>query len=74
MTGVQTCALPILLHKEDGSKLILEVQKHLGEDMVRTIAMDSTEGLVRGMEVTDTESPILMPVGENIRGDRKSVV
>jgi len=62
------------LIRDDGSKLILEVQKHLGEDMVRTIAMDSTEGLVRGMEVTDTGSPIKMPVGENIRGRLFNVV
>ena len=42
------------LTKENGEKLVLEVQQHLGEDSVRTIAMDGTEGLVRGMEVTDT--------------------
>ncbi len=62
------------INKEDGSKLILETQKHLGEKMVRTIAMDSTEGLVRGMTVTDTGEPIKMPVGEGIKGRLLNVV
>src|SRR5690348_936885 len=56
------------LQKEDGSKLVLEVQQHLGEDSVRCIAMDGTEGLKRGIEVIDTGSPILMPTGEAING------
>jgi len=51
-----------------GEKLILEVQQHLGEDSVRAIAMDGTEGLVRGMEVTDSGKPISMPIGEDIYG------
>jgi F-type H+-transporting ATPase subunit beta len=51
------------LTREDGSKLVLEVQQHLGEDSVRCIAMDGTEGLKRGIEVVDTGSPILMPTG-----------
>jgi cyanophycinase-like exopeptidase len=42
------------IKRPDGSTLVLEVQQHLGEDSVRTIAMDGTEGLVRGMEVVDT--------------------
>ncbi|MCH8473942.1 MAG: F0F1 ATP synthase subunit beta [Opitutales bacterium] len=46
----------------------LEVQQHLGEGMVRTIAMSSTEGLVRGQEVTDTGAPISVPVGEGVLG------
>lgn len=54
--------------REDGSTLVLECQQHLGEDSVRTIAMDSTDGLLRGMPVTDTGQPIRMPVGNNIRG------
>ena len=54
--------------RENGEKLVLEVQQHLGEDSVRTIAMDGTEGLVRGMTVTDTGIAIAMPVGENIYG------
>ena len=54
--------------KTDGTKIVLEVQQHLGEDRVRTVAMDGTEGLVRGSVVTDTGSPIQMPIGEDIKG------
>ena len=54
--------------RENGDKLILEVQQHLGEDSVRTVAMDSTEGLVRGMAVVDLGSQIIMPVGDAIKG------
>src|SRR3954453_7628584 len=43
--------------------IVLEVQQHLGDDRVRAVAMDSTDGLARGMEVTDTGSPITVPVG-----------
>ncbi len=56
------------LKRETGEKLVLEVQQHLGEDSVRTIAMDGTEGLVRGMEVVDTGKAIAMPTGEGIKG------
>jgi F-type H+-transporting ATPase subunit beta len=56
------------LKRENGDTLVLEVQQHLGEDSVRTIAMDGTEGLMRGMEVTDTGIPIAMPVGDAIKG------
>ena len=54
--------------KANGDKLILEVQQHLGEDSVRTIAMEGTEGLVRGIPVVDTGKPIAMPVGPDING------
>ncbi len=47
----------------NGSKLIMEVAQHLGESSVRCIAMDISEGLVRGQEVTDTGGPISVPVG-----------
>src|SRR5258707_15836241 len=50
------------------TKLTLEVQQHLGESWVRTIAMSSTEGLKRGMSVNDTGGPITVPVGEGVRG------
>ncbi|HAE35368.1 MAG TPA: F0F1 ATP synthase subunit beta, partial [Bacteroidetes bacterium] len=60
--------------RENGEKLILEVQQHLGEDSVRTIAMDSTDGLVRGMEVVDTGDNISMPTGDAIRGRLFNVV
>jgi hypothetical protein len=45
------------IQRENGDTLVLEVQNHLGEDSVRTIAMDGTEGLTRGVDVTDTGSP-----------------
>jgi F-type H+-transporting ATPase subunit beta len=60
--------------KENGQKIVLECQQHLGEDRVRTIAMDSTDGLVRGMDVIDTASPIKMPIGEGIKGRLFNVV
>jgi len=50
------------------NRLVLEVAQHLGENTVRTIAMDSSEGLVRGQDVTDTGSPIMVPVGEETLG------
>ena len=50
------------------TKLTLEVQQHLGDNWVRAIAMSSTEGLKRGLEATDTGSPISMPVGEGVMG------
>src|SRR4051812_40532266 len=60
--------------REGGQKLILEVQKHIGEDMVRTIAMDSTDGVFRGMEVVATGSPIKMPTGAKVKGRLFNVV
>jgi F-type H+-transporting ATPase subunit beta len=60
--------------KDNGQKIILEVQQHLGEDRVRAIAMDSTDGLLRGMKVLDTEAAIKMPVGEGIKGRVFNVV
>src|SRR6201996_7819898 len=60
--------------KENGQKIVLEVQQHLGEDRVRAIAMDSTDGLLRGMPVLDTESAIRMPVGDDIKGRVFNVV
>ena len=54
--------------------LVLEVQRHLGEDSVRAIAMDSTDGLRRGQQVTDTGRPIAMPVGDKIKGRLFNVV
>ena len=56
------------LKRENGDTLVLEVQQHLGEDSVRTIAMDGTEGLVRGTVVIDTGKAIAMPVGDDIKG------
>src|ERR1700760_4640710 len=48
----------------NGNRLVLEVAQHLGENSVRCIAMDVSEGLTRGQSVTDTGQPILVPVGE----------
>ena len=60
--------------KENGQKVVLECQQHLGEDRVRTIAMEGTEGLTRGMEVVDTGAAITMPIGEDIKGRLFNVV
>src|ERR1700744_2654612 len=56
------------IKRENGDTLVLEVQTHLGEDSVRTIAMDGTEGLTRGANVVDTGAPIKMPAREEIKG------
>ncbi|MGA1195714.1 MAG: F0F1 ATP synthase subunit beta [Candidatus Latescibacterota bacterium] len=55
-------------------RLVLEVQQHLGENMVRCVAMDSTDGLVRGAKVVDTGAPIMVPVGENVLGRLLNVI
>ena len=55
-------------------RLVLEVAQHLGENTVRTIAMDSTEGLVRGTDVTDTGNPIMVPVGDETLGRILNVI
>ncbi len=60
--------------KNNGKKLVLEVAQHLGEGIVRTIAMDVTEGLVRGEEVLDTGAPISVPVGPEVLGRIVNVV
>ena len=60
--------------KSDGTKVILECQKHIGEDCVRTVAMDSTDGLTRGMEATPLGSPITMPTGDKVKGRLFNVV
>jgi F-type H+-transporting ATPase subunit beta len=57
-----------------GNRLVLEVAQHLGENTVRTIAMDSTEGLVRGQEVVDTGAPISVPVGDETLGRIMNVI
>ena len=66
----------VVITRKDGSKLTVEVSQHLGDDTVRCIAMDSTDGLVRGMEAVSTGAPITVPVGEitlgrifNVLGD-----
>ena len=60
--------LDALVVQREGGKLILETQKHIGEDTVRAIAMEATEGLSRGMAVEATGTGITMPTGEGIKG------
>src|SRR5688572_21697769 len=71
-------SLPAILNSlettNNGSRLVLEVAQHLGENAVRTIAMDTTEGLVRGAEVTDTGAPISVPVGDETLGRIMNVI
>ncbi|MEP0451619.1 MAG: F0F1 ATP synthase subunit beta, partial [Roseibium sp.] len=70
--------LPLILNAleadNQGTRLVLEVAQHLGENTVRTIAMDSTEGLVRGQEVVDTGSAIEVPVGDGTLGRIMNVI
>ncbi len=56
------------IKRKDMTDLVLEVQMHLGENKVRTVAMDSTDGLVRNQKVADTGEPIMVPVGEKVLG------
>jgi len=60
--------------RENGEILVVETEQHIGENTVRTIAMDSTDGLRRGLEVRTTGSPIKMPVGEHVRGRLLNVI
>lgn len=64
----------LYVKRPNGDIVILECQKHMGEDSVRTVAMDSTEGLTRGMEVIDKGETITMPVGDCIKGRLFNVV
>ena len=58
----------------DGRKIVIEVQQHIGEDTVRCVAMDNTDGLKRGLEVKSLEAPISMPIGEQIKGRMMNVI
>ncbi len=60
--------------RPDGTRVVLETQQHVGDDTVRAVSMDSTDGLQRGQEVTATGSPIKMPTGEGIRGRLFNVI
>ncbi len=60
--------------REDGSTLVAEVQQHIGEDTVRAVAMDNTDGLKRGLEVIQTGGPITMPGGRQIKGRMMNVI
>src|SRR5215813_11229364 len=71
-------SLPAILNaletKNQGNRLVLEVAQHLGESTVRAVAMDTSEGLVRGQEVVDTGQPIAVPVGDGTLGRIINVV
>lgn len=74
-----TEALPAIYNaleitRTDGTRLVVEVQQHLGDKVVRTVAMSSTDGLMRGMEAKDTGAPITVPVGEGTLGRIMNVV
>ena len=62
------------IKRPNGKILVVEVQQHIGENTVRTVAMDSTDGLQRGMKVYPTGGPITMPIGEQIKGRLMNVV
>jgi F-type H+-transporting ATPase subunit beta len=64
----------VKIKHSDGSDIIAEVQQHLGENIVRCVAMDSTDGLVRGMEVVDLGEPITVPVGPEVLGRLINVI
>ena len=64
----------LTISREDGRELVIEVQQHIGEDTVRCVAMDNTDGLKRGLEVVSTGHPILMPAGEQIKGRMMNVI
>src|SRR6056297_2533143 len=58
----------LIIKRQDGSELVLECQQHIGESTVRTVAMDATDGIARGVEVINTGQPIIMPVGDKVKG------
>ena len=58
----------LVITRKNGSKLVLECQQHIGEDTVRAIAMETTDGISRGVDVVATGAPIMMPAGEKIKG------
>ena len=62
------------IDRPDGTELILEVEQHIGEDTVRCVAMESTDGLRRGLEVKNLERPISVPTGEQIKGRLLNVI
>ena len=64
----------LTIQRECGKMLTLEVQLHLGENTVRAVAMDSTDGIIRGTDVIDTGNPITVPVGECVLGRILNVV
>ncbi len=77
--GAESASLPSIhdaldVLRPDGRHLVLEVQQHIGEDTVRCVAMDSTDGLRRGLDAVWTGGPIAMPIGDQIKGRLMNVV
>lgn len=64
----------LAISRKDGSRLVVEVQQHIGEDTVRCVVMDSTDGISRGMEVESLGRPISMPVGDQVKGRLFNVI
>ncbi len=64
----------LTIERENGEKVVVETEQHIGESSVRTIAMDATDGLRRGMKVIATGRPITMPVGDQVRGRLLNVI
>lgn len=64
----------LYINRGNGKELVVEVQQHIGENTVRTVAMDSTDGLRRGLKVTSLGQPISMPVGEQVKGRLMNVI
>lgn len=62
------------VYRKDGTRVVLEVQQHVGQDTIRSISMDSTDGFTRGMEVISTGNAIKMPIGDQIKGRLFNVV
>ena len=79
LNGNKEASLPAIndalyINRDDGNVLVVEVQQHIGENTVRTVAMDSTDGLRRKMPVIGSGSPINMPVGSQVRGRLLNVI
>ena len=62
------------IDRPDGTQLLLEVEQHIGEDTVRCVAMESTDGLQRGLEVDNLERPISVPTGAQVKGRLLNVI
>jgi F-type H+-transporting ATPase subunit beta len=62
------------IQRSDGKQLIVEIQQHIGENVVRTVAMDSTDGLSRGLKAHTLGSPITMPIGDQVKGRLMNVI
>lgn len=62
------------IERENGAELIVEVEQHIGENTVRCVAMDSTDGLKRGMKAIDLQRPLSMPTGSQVKGRLMNVI